>query len=301
MRSLAVDGVTAEVVPALESSGVEVVLLKGPVIARWLYPDGGRDYGDTDLLVSARDERRAEAVLTRLGFRADRGTGRADPGIARNHMWVRGPAIVELHVTLTGIGAAPEQVWTILADEVETMELRGRTVRVLGPAARLLHVALHAAQHGPAFGKALRDLELACAAHGVDDWRAAAALAARLDAVDALSAGLGLVAAGVALKRELRLPDASDPMVLLRAASASPVAMGLARFAGAPLRGRVEQLLRVVLPTPTFLRWWTPVASRGRVGLLAAYVWRYAYLVGALPEAIRTFKATRRPRAVPPR
>ena len=294
MRSLAIDGVTAEVAAALDRTGVTFVLLKGPVTAQWLYSGESRSYGDTDLLVPARSERRAEAVLHTLGFRADPGTGWVDPGVARNHVWIRESAIVELHVTLTGIEVAPADVWENLSQDAGTMSVRGQTVRILALPARLLHVALHAAQHGPGFSRPLRDLELACAAHGIEDWRPAAALAARLDAIQAFSAGLDLAPDGRAIRRALELPDASDPTVLLRARSASPVALGVARFAGETPRGRARQVLRVLLPTPAFLRWWTPLARRGRRGLVAAYVWRYAYLAGTLPGAIRTFSRARR-------
>lgn len=294
MRTLAVDGVTAEVAAALRAAGVQFVLLKGPVIAEWLYADGSRTYGDTDLLIPASDEQRAEEVLDGLGFRADPGTGWDDPGVARNHIWMRGVAFVELHVTLTGIGVAPAEVWASLTEGSGTLSLRGQTVRTLAVPARLLHVALHAAQHGPDFAKPLRDLELACSAHGIDDWRAAAELAARLRAVDALSAGLDLVPRGREVKRELELPDASDPFVLLRARSASPVALGVARLVGETPRARLKHVLRVLMPTPAFLRWWTPIASRGRLGLLVAYLWRYTYLAGTLPGALRSFNHARR-------
>src|SRR5205085_4259870 len=134
-------------------AGVEFILLKGPVIADWLYSDGSRSYVDTDLLVPSSREHQAEDLLVSLGFCADPGTGAADPGVARNHLWLRAGAIVELHVTLTGIGVPPGEAWAVLARGTESMDVRGRPVRILGLPARLLHVALHAAQHGPDFGK----------------------------------------------------------------------------------------------------------------------------------------------------
>ena len=297
MRALAVDGVTAEVAAAFDAAEVPFILLKGPVIAQWLYRDGTRSYVDSDLLVSELDETRAEGVLSALGFRAVAGTGWVDPGVARNHTWIREGSYVELHVTLTGLGVEPRQVWAILSEGTEDISLRGRRVRALGLPARLVHVALHAAQHGPVFSQAMRDLELACASHGIADWRAAAALAKRLDAQEAMSAGLALMPEGSEIKRQLGLPEPADPLVLLRARSASPVAMGLARFAGASPRDRGSHILRVLLPTPAFLRWWTPIASRGRRGLLLAYAWRYLYLATSLPAAVRTVARVRRMRA----
>jgi hypothetical protein len=48
--------------------GVPAILLKGPSVARWLYPAGGRAYADSDLLVPASEFSRAEKVLRSLGF-----------------------------------------------------------------------------------------------------------------------------------------------------------------------------------------------------------------------------------------
>src|SRR5580700_11186524 len=67
-RALGCDHVSAEVVGAMQDVGIPSILLKGPSIARWLYPAGGRSYADTDLLVPARELSRAETVLRSLGF-----------------------------------------------------------------------------------------------------------------------------------------------------------------------------------------------------------------------------------------
>ena len=291
IRSLAIDGVTAEAVSALEAVGLTPILLKGPVIARWLYADGSRrSYGDTDLLVAPHHERQAEQVLAALRFTASPGTGRAEPGIARNHIWTRGADVVELHITLTGIGASPADVWACLSHDTGTIEFRERSFRTLGLPARLLHVALHAAQHGRAYPKGLNDLSRACDAHDLAAWRQAAQLAERLDAVQAMSAGLGLLPDGREVQQRLALPAPSDPLVLLRAESASSVALGIARFAQERPSQRVAHVARGILPTPAFLRWWTPLARRGVVGLVAGYVWRYVYLAGSLPGAIASFR-----------
>ena len=39
--TLGCDRVGAEVIGALQGTGVPTILLKGPSIARWLYPSGG--------------------------------------------------------------------------------------------------------------------------------------------------------------------------------------------------------------------------------------------------------------------
>ncbi len=75
--SLAADGWCAEVVAALRLRGVEPVLLKGPVMAAWLYPGspGVRDYGDVDLLIDPASRKAAGVVLSAAGFQEHRGAG----------------------------------------------------------------------------------------------------------------------------------------------------------------------------------------------------------------------------------
>lgn len=43
-------------------------ILKGPLLAKWLYPEEVRPYCDSDLMVAPDDRARAVKVLERLGF-----------------------------------------------------------------------------------------------------------------------------------------------------------------------------------------------------------------------------------------
>src|ERR1700733_8351085 len=67
-RAFSCDRISVEVISAMRAADIGPVLLKGPSIARWLYPDGGRSYVDTDILVPACDVDRTAAVLRSLGF-----------------------------------------------------------------------------------------------------------------------------------------------------------------------------------------------------------------------------------------
>src|SRR4051812_17372050 len=52
IRSLRLDRVAVEAVDAMQREGIDVLLLKGPAFARWLYDDPAvRGYRDVDLLV----------------------------------------------------------------------------------------------------------------------------------------------------------------------------------------------------------------------------------------------------------
>jgi Uncharacterised nucleotidyltransferase len=59
---------TVEVVGAFAGEGVDTVVLKGPVLARWLYMGDVRPYVDCDLMVAPGSRVRAVNVLERLGF-----------------------------------------------------------------------------------------------------------------------------------------------------------------------------------------------------------------------------------------
>jgi len=67
-RDFAVDAFTAEVAGAFGLEGMETLVLKGPVLARWLYPGEVRPYVDCDLMVAPGNQARAVGVLGRLGF-----------------------------------------------------------------------------------------------------------------------------------------------------------------------------------------------------------------------------------------
>src|SRR5207249_932792 len=109
-RTLAMDGVAVEVVTAFNEAGVRPILLKGPALARLLYPRELRSYVDVDLLVSGADVATAEAVLERLGFA--RGSIAIEPDLGLPHAcpWGRADgANVDLHRTLAGVGVAPHE------------------------------------------------------------------------------------------------------------------------------------------------------------------------------------------------
>lgn len=52
-----------------------------------------------------------------------------------------------------------------------------------------------------------------------------------------------------------------------------------------------------VFPRTDYMRWWSPVARRGKLGLACAYLWRVAWLIGEAPVAIHTLWRVRRGKA----
>ena len=301
MQVLAIDAVAAEVCTAFREGDVPVAVLKGPVLARELYDgDARRTYRDADLLVPRRRERAAYEILRRLGFVPAPGIGTIDPGVADEHQWLRGDSIVEVHVSLIGIGLDPDHVWDVLESHMVPARVGGSEVITLGRVGLAMHVALHAAQHGVASSKALEDLDRALARWPVATWRHAASLAAELDASMAFEAGLRVRPRGGEVADELALHGALDVETALRVSSAPEAALVLYLMLHSEgLRGKLGYLLRSAFPTPAFMRWWSPLAARGPLGLAAAYAYRPFWLALQAPGALRAYLRARPPARQP--
>jgi len=293
---LAIDAVAAEVCNAFREQGVPVAVLKGAVLARELYDgDASRTYRDADLLVPARSERDAYACLRELRFVPAAGTGTTDPGVADEHQWLRDGVIVELHVSLIGVDLSAEQVWDALEGRMITGRVGGSDVLVLDRIGLATHVALHAAQHGVAWTKAIDDLDRALARWSIETWRAAAALAAELRASRAFETGLRLRPRGREIADGLGLRHTPDVATALRASSAPEAALGLHRMLGrAGMLGKLGHLMRSTFPSPAFMRWWSPLGRRGPLGLAAAYLYRPIWLALRAPSALSTYLRARR-------
>jgi Uncharacterised nucleotidyltransferase len=295
-RSLALDRQSAELIGELEDAGIPAILLKGPAIATWLYRGRGvRTYGDTDLLVPPDRWELALATLRRLGFEDGLGS-MAHPRMESitSHPWARGNQDVDLHCTLWGLEVPPERVWEVLSARTEAMNVGGREVRVLAPAPRAMHVALHAAQHGYDEGKPVCDLELALEVLPEELWAEAAEVAAELGALGGFATGLRLLPAGRAVAERLGIDREASVDALLRVAHV-PLSQGFEELATTPgLRAKLAVVRGELAPTPDFMRWWSPLARRGRLGLVAAYLWRPLYLALRAGPGLVAWRRARR-------
>jgi hypothetical protein len=298
--TLRVDAVAAEVIRGFDVAGVESRLLKGAALARWLYtPADPRWYSDCDLLVRPSDVPTARTVLQRLGFVPEVDEARM-PDWWREHAvaWLReeDAVVVDIHSTLPGIASEPERVWEVLAPDPEPVSVGGAQATTLPAAGRALHVALHAAQHGPDWGGAVAaDLERAVQRADEDTWRAAAALASRLDATAAFATGLRLSPDGAALADRMGLPLEQPADVVLRVRGAPPVALGFEQLAraGGPA-ARAKLIARKVVPPATFMQHWYPEARDSRWRLALAYLWRPLWLLLHAPAGFRAWREARR-------
>ncbi len=293
-KRLLIDRLTTEVVGALERANVPAIVLKGPVLADWLYSDRGEErlYSDTDLLVAPGHASTADEVLRDLGF--------ANVLAAFDHpridarVWRRGEhEVVDLHTALWGPAAEPQVVWSILWGMTERHLIAGERLLVLEPVPRAMHLALHAAQHGPA-RKVIEDLRRAVETLPERQWGAAARLAERLGAGDAFAAGLRLLPEGQSLAVRLGLTGYLSLEASLRV-EPIPLAQGfehLSRLPGA--RAKLALVARELVPPRAFMRWWLPLARRGPRGLTVAYLWRVLWLIGHAPAGLRAWLRARR-------
>ena len=277
-QTVRVDAMTAEVVGALRGRGLDPVLLKGPVIGRRLYPGELRPYVDADLLVAPDAFAEAGAALAGLGFERVERPWEREERVEHDEPWRRpdGAGAVDLHRTLPGVrGVAPAEAWPALAAHLESSTLPddGGEVTVLDDAGLALLLCLHLAHHqrdGADVTRPVADLTRGVTTLPRPAWEAARGLAVRLRAEAQMARGLHAVPGGAALAAALFLPPPSEGHEGPR---------GLERLIAARgPRARAGVVLRALGPTPAYLRWRSPLARRGRTGLVLTYVARPAAL-----------------------
>jgi hypothetical protein len=294
LRNLAIDRLAARIVAEFAERGIESVVLKGPVLASWLYPGEVRPYGDADLLVPPERWQDAVAALEALGF-SDRLGPLAHPRMEsfNSTAFLRGEENLDLHCAIHGLEADPGAIWSAFSAGSASQEIGGATLRVPNRPALLLHVALHAAHHTEA--KPLEDLRRAIGIAGEELWKEAWALAGELDGAPVFATGLRRLPEGAALAS--RLGIAAD----VRSARHDirhdrvPTAEGIDELLAPGLSSaeRMRIVAGELFPRPEFMRWWLPLARRGRLGLVLGYAWRWIWLAWNAP---RGFLAARRRR-----
>lgn len=285
-----------ELIGRLEEVGVDLLLLKGPALARLLYhPGEHRGYYDVDVLLAPDNLQRARDALSALGYE-----NRSEPlgvdnfhGAVHGETWMRPrDAAVDLHWSLAGCTVPPHAVWATLYGSRTTIELKGRAAWVPGRDALALHVALHAADHGPGALKALGDLARALDRWPQEDWRAAVDLAEALGATTAFAAGLRLLPEGAAIAQALGLPatPALTWTILHRDARPRGTFHLEALRQSSGRAARLDVLRRSLFPPSAWMVRRFAWARRGRLALVAAYC---AHLARAPLWAARAWRFDR--------
>jgi len=161
LENLRILGLLRRFLLKAREAGIEVILLKGAFLARWLYADVGlRPMKDLDLLCRKRDEPAIQGIMEAMGgSRSDRPAG-PGPGLGALRTAVQEklghaapwqfPDIcrIELHYHLLS-QATPDDGWLLedLWAGAEDHDWDGLRVRSLGPAHLALHLASHLDHH----------------------------------------------------------------------------------------------------------------------------------------------------------
>ena len=290
----------AEVCWHLDRADVDALVIKGPSIADWLYPDEERPSADVDLLVRPSHWRTAIDVLHKLGF-ADTledfkewepphhsvTLSRTDPEL--------GGHAVDLHRFFPGIDLEGEPAFDVLWSDRTRGTQAALPVWYPSTSARTLIIALHAARD-PSSPKTGEDLRRAVRALDDDERAHLTSLARQLSAQAALRAGLESQSDTADEVSELGLSNVPvSAYWALRSRGASGTSIHLEELTTVPWSRRPITLWHWVFPSPALMRVRDPRAASGRAALAGAYARRLRSGVRALPAAVRELRAARRP------
>jgi hypothetical protein len=198
---------------------------------------------------------------------------------------------VDLHRAIWGFGCSPEVAWAVIGETTDWLEIAGSTAEVPAEPAQALILAVHALKHGR---PARWSLELERAIDRIDDsvWWEAAKVAARVDALGPFTVGLQTIPSGRTLVDRLGLSAVANAATHLRAlgfAQGSLTLLHVANTVGT--RARLSLIMAKLGPSPAFMRYQYPLARRGRIGLTAAYFWRFVSMCRQTPAGLRSLRA----------
>jgi len=295
-RTLALDLAAGELIRALQTAGIDCLLLKGPAMAHRLYLNapGCRNYGDIDLLVAPWQFDAAGQVLASLGFEDHlAGVRASEAARLQERLWLRDGAAylaVDLH---RGFHHVADQAawWELLRRHREVLMVEGQPVPIPDRVGCALIAGLHASE-ATSLGKALEDLRRALLLFDDGVWRQAADLARSVGAGSAFAAALHRDGAGADLAARLGL-TITDPVTWFCATSLAHGAGSLSCvLAQGDWADRARRLRDAAFPSRPLLAGSWPIARRGRGGLAAAHLGRLCVAVTRLPLLLLAWHRT---------
>lgn len=179
LRSLALDGLLADLLPSLQAIDETVMVLKGPTIAGRFYPDPSlRPYHDLDLLVAVSAWAQVDAEIKKRGYQVwdDRGgvgsivLGTSESPFEVTYVHPVDGLTIDIHYDHLQVGLKPrtlEGFW----DRGQTVKLGSIEVRTPGLTDHCLLLLVHLQKHG--FERLIwfKDLDLILRAQAEEvDW-----------------------------------------------------------------------------------------------------------------------------------
>jgi hypothetical protein len=150
------------VLAAFAKAGIEVMPLKGPVLAEALFGDvAARTSIDLDVLVQRHDLAAAQTVLTSSGFEAEPIT-KPISGLAYDMPFRRGEVLLELHTAFGRPELCPlnsDDAWS----RSRTDTFRGQPIRIMAEEDSILYLSYHLLRHDCARLQWIADLARALA------------------------------------------------------------------------------------------------------------------------------------------
>jgi hypothetical protein len=144
-------------------------------------------------------------------------------------------------------------------------------------------------------GKPLEDLRRALALVEEAEWSGALELARVYGGIPAFAAGLRLLPDGRDLAHKLDLGDVRSLQHEIRREDnviAEELYALLSSDAG--IGRKLATAASDLFPRPDYMRWWLPLARRGKLGLAGAYLWRAIWITGQAPSAFHALWRIRR-------
>ena len=156
MRTLRFISQLNEIIEMLYNEGIEVITLKGPVLAQTLYGDlSQRHMRDLDLLVIHGDILKALELLQESGYILK--TPGKELTVKQWHSYFKHQydvallhkeqgSILELHTRIAYPGLLGRSAY-LITDQLETVEMAGRSMKCMSKEATFIYLAIHGAHH----------------------------------------------------------------------------------------------------------------------------------------------------------
>ncbi|KUK63950.1 MAG: Uncharacterized protein XE10_0049 [Methanoculleus marisnigri] len=282
------------VIAALEAEGIGVLLLKGPALARTVYPAAAMRQGsDIDLLIPYDDMQRCENVMAALGYACPYRAAEHAPQTEHHQTFYpeaegAGPFGIEVHWRLDcGFGLSPDGFLDEVFSRSIRVEADDATFSTLSVPDHLLYQAFHMACQHCGATRLSWIYDIAMLAGEIPDaagWKDLIRLSVERNCRLSLEAAVGMAEFWTGLTLP---PEVSDTALwpapsreevaawelAMRRSVSIPASFQLKMRAIPDARGRLYFLFRFVFPHPDAMHLYR--RGEGKLSLSAAYLRRW--------------------------